>query len=43
VLVVVGPLVTAYFVLSEPALLNPGLIAISLLIPALSTSSRWPC
>lgn len=34
-LVVVGPLVTAYFVLSEPALLNLGLIAISLLIPAL--------
>ncbi|TPQ41898.1 FUSC family protein [Bradyrhizobium guangdongense] len=34
-LVVVGPLVIAYFVLSEPALLNLGLIAISLLIPAL--------
>ncbi|MBR0830302.1 FUSC family protein [Bradyrhizobium manausense] len=34
-LVVVGPLVAAYFVLSEPALLNLGLVAISLLIPAL--------
>jgi hypothetical protein len=34
-LVVVGPLVAAYVVLREPALLNLGLIAISLLIPAL--------
>lgn len=34
-LVVVGPLVAAYFILREPALLNLGLIAISLLIPAL--------
>jgi hypothetical protein len=34
-LVVMGPLVVAYFFLREPALLNLGLIAISLLIPAL--------
>lgn len=34
-LVVVGPLVIAFLVLREPALLNLGLIAISLLIPAL--------
>jgi len=34
-LVVVGPFVTAYFILREPALLNLGLIAVSLLIPAL--------
>ncbi|MBR0756201.1 FUSC family protein [Bradyrhizobium jicamae] len=34
-IVVIGPLVAAYVVLREPALLNLGLIAISLLIPAL--------
>jgi hypothetical protein len=34
-LAVIGPLVIAYFVLREPAVLNLGLIAISLLIPAL--------
>jgi hypothetical protein len=34
-LVVIGPLVAAYVVLREPALLNLGLIAISLLIPVL--------
>ncbi|CAM5762620.1 FUSC family protein [Labrys miyagiensis] len=34
-LIVVGPLVVAYFLSREPALLNLGLIAISLLIPAL--------
>ena len=34
-LVVIGPLVAAYVFLREPALLNLGLIAISLLIPAL--------
>ena len=34
-LAVIGPLVLAYIVLREPALLNLGLIAISLLIPAL--------
>jgi hypothetical protein len=34
-LVVIGPLVAAYVVLREPALLNLGLVAISLLIPAL--------
>jgi len=34
-LVVIGPLVIAYIVLREPALLNLALIAISLLIPAL--------
>lgn len=33
--IVVGPLVVAFFVSREPALLNLGLIAISLLIPAL--------
>ncbi|WP_245328946.1 FUSC family protein [Bradyrhizobium centrolobii] len=34
-LVVVGPIVAAYFLTREPALLNLGLIAVSLLIPAL--------
>src|SRR5690242_18077100 len=34
-LAVIGPLVVAYTVMREPALLNLGLIAISLLIPAL--------
>jgi hypothetical protein len=34
-LAVIGPLVIAYFFLREPAVLNLGLIAISLLIPAL--------
>jgi len=34
-LVVIGPLVVGYFFLREPALLSLGLIAISLLIPAL--------
>jgi hypothetical protein len=34
-LVVIGPLVISYFFLREPALLNLGLLAISLLIPAL--------
>lgn len=34
-LVVIGPLVAAYVFLREPAILNLGLIAISLLIPAL--------
>jgi hypothetical protein len=34
-LIVIGPLVIAYFFLREPAVLNLGLIAISLLIPAL--------
>lgn len=34
-LAVIGPLVIAYFLLREPAVLNLGLIAISLLIPAL--------
>jgi hypothetical protein len=33
--IVVGPLVVAFFVTRDPALLNLGLIAISLLIPAL--------
>jgi hypothetical protein len=34
-LAVIGPLVIAYFFLREPAVLNLGLIAISLLIPTL--------
>lgn len=34
-LIVIGPLAAAYFVWREPAFLNLGLIAISLLIPAL--------
>jgi hypothetical protein len=34
-LAVIGPLVIAYFFLREPAVLNVGLLAISLLIPAL--------
>ncbi|MBR0686285.1 FUSC family protein [Bradyrhizobium manausense] len=38
-LTVVGPFVAAYFVSREPALLNLGLIAVSLLIPALRLHS----
>ncbi|WP_441237628.1 FUSC family protein [Bradyrhizobium sp. 930_D9_N1_4] len=34
-LIVVGPMVAAYFISREPALLNLGLVAVSLLIPAL--------
>ncbi|MBR0791639.1 FUSC family protein [Bradyrhizobium manausense] len=34
-LIVVGPFIAAYFILREAALLNLGLIAVSLLIPAL--------
>ena len=34
-LIVVGPFVAAYFISRETALLNLGLIAVSLLIPAL--------
>lgn len=34
-LIVVGPMVTAYFVSRETALLNVGLVAVSLLVPAL--------
>ena len=34
-LAVIGPLVIAYLLLREPAMLNLGLLAVSLLIPAL--------